>query len=41
MVGIAEDYRIWATPSELNYSEVEVPIRIWHGDRRDCPDAPR
>jgi pimeloyl-ACP methyl ester carboxylesterase len=32
MVGIAEDYRIWATPSELNYSEVEVPIRIWHGD---------
>jgi pimeloyl-ACP methyl ester carboxylesterase len=30
--GIVEDYRIWATPSGLEYTEMKVPVRIWHGD---------
>jgi pimeloyl-ACP methyl ester carboxylesterase len=30
--GVVEDYRIWARPSGLDYRNVGVPVRVWHGD---------
>jgi len=27
-----EDYRVCATPSELEYTGVRVPIQLWHRD---------
>lgn len=30
--GIVEDYRIWSRPSNLDYSKVRCPVRVWHGD---------
>jgi pimeloyl-ACP methyl ester carboxylesterase len=29
--GVIEDYRIWASPSGLDYTAVKCPVRIWHG----------
>jgi pimeloyl-ACP methyl ester carboxylesterase len=30
--GLAEDWRLMATPSGLNYASVECPVHLWHGD---------
>lgn len=30
--GLVEDWRLMATPSGLNFTAVECPVRLWHGD---------
>jgi pimeloyl-ACP methyl ester carboxylesterase len=30
--GLVEDWRLMGTPSGLDYTAVECPIRLWHGD---------
>jgi pimeloyl-ACP methyl ester carboxylesterase len=30
--GMVEDWRLMGTPSGLDYTAVECPIRLWHGD---------
>lgn len=30
--GIVEDWRLMGAPSGLDYSAVECPVRLWHGD---------
>lgn len=30
--GIVEDYRVWGSPSGILYEEIELPVRLWHGD---------
>ncbi len=30
--GVVDDYRVWATPSDIAYEQIAVPVRIWHGD---------
>jgi pimeloyl-ACP methyl ester carboxylesterase len=30
--GVVEEYRIWATPWDCPFEQVQVPVRLWHGD---------
>jgi pimeloyl-ACP methyl ester carboxylesterase len=30
--GVVHDYRIWATPWEVTFEEIDFPVRLWQGD---------
>jgi pimeloyl-ACP methyl ester carboxylesterase len=29
---VVEDYRVWSSPSGLDFGKVQIPVRLWHGD---------